>query len=121
MAWILTLKVSSHSSSEISSIDLKVAWCAALLTKMPTPPNSFTHFSTMTRQCCDDWMSPATSTALRPASSIQRLVSFRVVVLVEIRDEDVCAFASVGDRYGPPDAFSWNPMLTPWAAGVAAT
>src|SRR5690348_3471236 len=55
MAWMLTLKVSSHSSSEISSIDLKLAWCAALLTRISMPP-SFSHaVSMILRQCAADW------------------------------------------------------------------
>jgi hypothetical protein len=40
-AWILTLNVSSHSSSEMSSMDLKLARCAALLTRIIDAPEFF--------------------------------------------------------------------------------
>jgi hypothetical protein len=41
MAWMFTSKVSRYSSSLISPMSPNVAWCAALLTRISTPPRPF--------------------------------------------------------------------------------
>eukprot|EP00913_Durusdinium_trenchii_P008121 g7618.t1 len=46
-------EVSSHSSSEMSSMDENVAWWAALLTRMSMPPSSDTARSMIDRQSID--------------------------------------------------------------------
>src|SRR5437879_3851426 len=89
----------------MSSMDLKLAWCAALLTRISMPPHSFTHRSMMVRQRSAELMSPATSTALRPASVFDQAPRFLgVLVFLQISNQHVRALAREGDGDRPSNA-----------------
>jgi hypothetical protein len=82
----------------MSSIDSKLAWWAALLTRMSIPPSSDNAVLTILRQ----WicvLHVARHEHGLPAGVLHECLSpFGVVVLAEIGNQHVGAFARIGDR-----------------------
>src|SRR5689334_4463594 len=93
---MLTLNVSSHSSSLMSARSLKVAWCAALLTRMSRPPSSRIAARVLDVAADEGRLAAG---LLDPFAGL-----VRVVVLVQVGDQDVGALAREGNGDGTADA-----------------
>jgi hypothetical protein len=76
-------------------------WYAALLTRMSSPPSVCTHWSTMRRQRCSSWMSPASEAAVRPDFPDETIGLACVLLLgLEVRDHHVRTLARERQRDG---------------------
>ena len=97
-------RVWSHSSSVISSSVSWLIWNAALFTRTSTLPNSSTALGMIVLRAPGRRCRRATSTHLPPGLLDELRGVLRVLVLVEVGDQDVGALAGEGDGHGPADA-----------------